>query len=159
MIAEDQTYLMTMLCCVSVQCHPGVCWLNELPGCRVSVMSVRACLKVLTDSREQCCCLRFPDFLRFTLLWLKVICFPEERLVPSFLPPTHTPQTPTPPPPCPDQPPHLGDPSNYTNCSDLKVKEDSTSPCCALRLWISLQSLRVCECVFSRKHKMWIIHC
>lgn len=55
--------------------------------------------------------------------------------------------------------PVLISPSNYTNCIGLKVKEDSTSPCCVLRLWISLQSLCVCECGFSRKHKMQIIHC
>lgn len=48
---------------------------------------------------------------------------------------------------------------NYTNCIDLKVKEDNTSPCFVLRLWISLHSLCVCECGFSRKRKMRIIHC
>lgn len=48
---------------------------------------------------------------------------------------------------------------NYTNCIDLKVKEDNTSPCFVLRLWISLHSLCVCDCGFSRKRKMRIIHC
>lgn len=48
---------------------------------------------------------------------------------------------------------------NYTNCIDLKVKEDNTSPCFVLRLWISLHSLCVCECGFSRKRKMRIIQC
>lgn len=81
------------------------------------------------------------------LLWWKVICFPEERPVPSFLPLLrHRPSTPTPGP---------GDPSNYTNCINCTVKEDRVGQRIPMQ-WLfycfysDLDNLSVCVCMCVR---------
>lgn len=126
---ENETYLMTMPCCVSVQCHPGVCCWCELPSCGVEcvdahvcepLMSVRACPKVLGDSREQC--LWFPDGLYCGGRWYVFLRkSPSRPFSPSYTT---------------DPPPHPWDPPNYTNCINCTVKEDRTFPC-SVQVFIS----------------------
>lgn len=83
----------------------------RLSGVCVWLMSVRACLKVLGDSRERCGCLWFPDGLYCGGRWYVFLRKGPSR---PLSPPRSSATDPPPPPPPP--PPHPGDPSNYTNC-------------------------------------------
>lgn len=79
---------MRLPCSVSVQCHPGVCWLCRLPGCGVCacVCVTDECESVSESTRRLKRAMWLPVVSWRALLWWKVICFPEERPVPSFLP-------------------------------------------------------------------------
>ena len=90
----------------------------------VWLMSVRACPRVLGDSREQCGCLWFPDGLYCGGRWYVFLRKgPSRPFSPSYAT--------DPPPPHP----HPGDPSNYTNCINCTVKEDRVGQSIALQ-WL-----------------------
>lgn len=97
------------------------------------------------------------------LLWWKVICFPEERPVPSFLPllrhsdpPQHT-STPIPPDiHTPTQThPHPGDPSNNTNCITCGEGGQRRKHSPVFYFFHQLHTPRLCVCMYVCMH----VHC
>lgn len=83
-----QSYLMRFPCSVSVQCHPGVCGLFGLPACGPSVCDWWVWERVWKYSVTQESNVAACGFLTGSIV-VEVICFPEERTVPSFLPLLH----------------------------------------------------------------------